>query len=40
MAETKSRKEMDDPIVQAKAKVAVEWCKNASDHPLKPGSIC
>ena len=35
MVETKARNDMDDPVVQAKAEVAIEWCKNASDHLLK-----
>lgn len=35
MIETKKKKEMDEPIVLAKAEVAVEWCKNASNHLLK-----
>ena len=35
MVETKARNDMVDPIVQAKANVAVTWCKNASDHLLK-----
>ena len=37
MVETKSRKDMDDPIVKVKAEVATTWCKNASNHLLKNG---
>lgn len=32
MVETKARNEMEDPVVQAKAEAAREYCKNASDH--------
>lgn len=32
MVETKARNEMEDPIVQAKAAAAREYCKNASDY--------
>jgi type III restriction enzyme len=32
MIETKLRREMDDPEVQAKKGVAVRWCGNASDY--------
>ena len=32
MVETKARNEIDDPIVQAKAEAAKEWCKNASNY--------
>ncbi|KJS04968.1 MAG: type III restriction enzyme, res subunit [Gammaproteobacteria bacterium BRH_c0] len=37
MVETKARKELDVPTVQAKAEAAQAWCKNASDHLLKNG---
>jgi len=32
MVETKARNELDDPIVQAKAEAAKEYCRNASDY--------
>lgn len=32
MVETKARNELDDPIVQAKAEAAREYCKNASGY--------
>lgn len=32
MVETKARNEMEDPVVQAKAEAAGEYCKNASDY--------
>ena len=32
MVETKARNEMDDPIVQAKADAALEYCGNASEY--------
>jgi type III restriction enzyme len=37
MMEPKATNEMNDPIVQAKMKAAVEWCKNASTHNQKNG---
>ncbi len=32
MIETKASKDLDEPIVQAKAEAAREWCVNASDY--------
>jgi type III restriction enzyme len=37
MVETKARKELDAPVVQAKAEAARAWCKNASDHLIENG---
>ncbi len=37
MVETKARKELDDPIVLAKAEAAREWCQHASKHTLSNG---
>jgi type III restriction enzyme len=37
MLEPKMRKELDDPIVQAKKAVAVEWCANASRYAESHG---
>lgn len=35
LCEPKRSTEIDDEIVQAKAKAAVEWCKHATDHAFK-----
>jgi type III restriction enzyme len=35
LCEPKRSTEIDDEIVQAKAKAAVEWCKHATDHAAK-----
>ena len=35
LCEPKRSTEVDDDIVQAKAKAAVEWCKHATDHATK-----
>ena len=35
LCEPKRSTEVDDDIVQAKAKAAVEWCKHATDHAIK-----
>ena len=32
MVETKARKDLTDPIVQAKAEAASQWCANATDY--------
>jgi type III restriction enzyme len=32
MLEPKMRKELEDPVVLAKKEVAINWCKNASEH--------
>jgi type III restriction enzyme len=37
ICETKSASEMTDEEVQAKARAALEWCKNATAHELKHG---
>ncbi len=37
LCEAKSAAEMTDKEVQAKARAAVEWCKNATSHELKHG---
>ena len=37
MLEPKMRKELDDPVVQAKKAVAERWCTNASAHALSHG---
>lgn len=37
LCEPKAANEMDDPEIQAKARAAVEWCKNATQHELKHG---
>lgn len=37
LCEAKSAAEMTDKEVQAKAKAALEWCKNATAHELKHG---
>jgi len=37
LCETKSAAEMTDKEVQAKARAALEWCKNAIAHELKHG---
>jgi len=37
LCETKSAAEMTDKEVQAKARAALEWCKNATAHELKHG---
>ena len=37
LCEAKSANEMADKEVQAKARAALEWCKNATAHELKHG---
>ena len=37
LCEAKSAAEMTDKEVQAKARAALEWCKNATSHELKHG---
>jgi type III restriction enzyme len=37
MLEPKIRKELEDPVVMAKKKVAVDWCLNASTHAISNG---
>ena len=32
MVETKARKDLDDPIVRAKAESAIQWCEHATKH--------
>lgn len=36
LCEPKADTEMDDPIIQAKAKAASEWCKHATGVSSKP----
>ena len=37
MVETKARADLDSPDVQAKAQVAVQWCRHASDYAEQTG---
>jgi type III restriction enzyme len=37
MLEPKSRRDMEDPEVQAKKDAAVKWCQDATDHNMKQG---
>lgn len=37
MVETKARKDIDTPEVQAKAQAAARWCQLASDHSVEVG---
>jgi len=38
LCKVKRSSEMTDPVVLAKAKAAMEWCKNATEHARKHGS--
>ncbi len=37
ICEVKARNELDDDIVQAKAKAAVKWCRTANSHAVESG---
>jgi type III restriction enzyme len=37
MLEPKAQNQINDPQVLAKKDVAMQWCKNASDHMLNHG---